>query len=152
MRKGIINKGFVKRTRMQQKKHYTQLSNDELDYLVNKLRELKNIQPSWHLVEKKDILIKKLDVFKVINDKNLKDLIIEYNVTPNRFDGKDDRRVLLRSRESYNVNIGDKSLTCNLCFVISILKGEVITAYYNSVEDNHNSIDWTRYNKDLNVI
>lgn len=150
MRKGIINKGFVKRTFNQKKKHYTQLSEDELNYLENKLKGIKDIRPSWHLVEKKDILVKRLDIFNVIKDSNLKELIIEYNVTPNR-DG-DDKRVLLRSRDVYNVNIGDNNLKCNLCFVISILKGEIITAYYNSAEDNHDTINWGRYDKDLKVM
>lgn len=150
MRKGIINKGFVKRTFNQKKKHYTQLSEDELNYLENKLKGLKNIRPSWHLVEKKDILVKRLDIFNVIKDSNLKELIIEYNVTLSRNGA--DKRVLLRSRDIYNVNIGDKNLKCNLCFVISISRGEIITAYYNSAEDNHDTINWERYDKDLKVM
>ena len=62
MRKGIINRGLVKKTYKQQKKHYTQLSIEELDYLEKMLHNLKKIRPSWHLVEKKDILIKKKDI------------------------------------------------------------------------------------------
>ncbi|MBQ8997144.1 MAG: hypothetical protein IJ086_00460 [Clostridium sp.] len=150
MRKGIINKGFIKKTYKQKKKHYTQLTGEEFEYLESKLKELKEIKPSWHLVEKNDILIKKLDVFKVLNDKNLRDLIIEFNITPNK--NGYDKRALLRSRDVYNVNINNNSVKCNLCFVISILKGEVVTAYYNEVNDNHDSIDWNRYDKDLKVI
>ena len=59
MRKGIINKGLIKKTNKQEKKHYTQLSNDELDYLEKKLKSIKKIYPSWHLVEKEDISVKK---------------------------------------------------------------------------------------------
>ena len=50
MRKGIINRGLVKKTYKQQKKHYTQLSIEELDYLEKMLHNLKKIRPSWHLV------------------------------------------------------------------------------------------------------
>lgn len=149
MRKGIINRGLVKKTYKQQKKHYTQLSIEELDYLEKMLHNLKKIRPSWHLVEKKDILIKKKDILKVIKDSEIRNLIIEYNTTKKSYGI--DKRVVLRSKEVYNVEIGENIIECNLCFVISILSGEVITAYYNNINDNHENIDWARYNKNLKV-
>lgn len=149
MRKGVINRGIVRRTYKQEKKHYTQLSKEELIYLKKKIYSIRNIKPSWHLVEKNDILIRKSDILKVLRDSEIKDLIIEYNVTPN-FHGVD-KRVVLRSREEYTVDTGDNVVQCNLCFVISILKGEIITAYYNNINDNHETINWARYNKDLKV-
>ena len=36
MRKGVINRGIVRRTYKQEKKHYTQLSKEELIYLEKK--------------------------------------------------------------------------------------------------------------------
>lgn len=149
MRKGIINRGLVKKTYKQQKKHYTQLSIEELDYLEKMLHNLKKIRPSWHFVEKKDILIKKKDILKVIKDSDIRNLIIEYNTTKKSYGI--DKRVVLRSKEVYNVEIGENIIECNLCFVISILSGEVITAYYNNINDNHENIDWARYNKNLKV-
>ena len=62
-----------------------------------------------------------------------------------------DKRVVLRSRDIYNVMVGEDIIECNLCFVISILKGEVITAYYNNINDSHDTINWNRYNKDLKI-
>lgn len=149
MRKGSINKGKVKRTYRQEKKHFTQFSQEELTYLEGEIRKLKKIIPSWHLTEKKDILVKKSDILKVINDSDIKSLIIEYNET-SKSTGVD-KRVVLRSRESYSVYIDNNMIESNLCFVLSILEGEVITAYYNDINDNHDSIDWLRYNKDLKI-
>ena len=149
MRKGSINRGKVKRTYRQEKKHFTQFSQEELTYLEGEIRKLKKVIPSWHLVEKRDILVKKSDILKVIKDSDIKSLIIEYNETL-KSTGID-KRVVLRSRESYSVCIGDNTIECNLCFVLSILKGEIITAYYNDINDNHDSINWFRYNKDLKI-
>ena len=149
MRKGNIKRGLVKITRNQEKKHYTQLSEEELNYLENKIHRLKNIKPSWHLVEKKDILVRKRDILSALKDSNIKELIIEYNVTYKQ--KSIDKRVVLRSREIYKVSTRDDIIECNLCFVISIIKGEVITAYYNNINDNHDTIDWNRYNENLKV-
>lgn len=101
------------------------------------------------MVEKKDILIKKKDILKVIKDSDIRSLIIEYNTTKKSYGI--DKRVVLRSKEVYNVEIGENIIECNLCFVISILSGEVITAYYNNINDNHENIDWARYNENLKV-
>lgn len=77
-------------------------------------------------------------------------MIIEYNSTNNY--GKIDKRVLIRSKKSYFVDIDNTLTECNLCFVISIITGQIITAYYNEVNDNHNTIDWLRYDKSLKII
>ena len=149
MRKGVINKGLVKKTYKQEKKHYTQLSEEELSYLEDSIYSLGRITPSWHLVEKNNLLIKKNDILKILKDPNIKDLIVEYNVTSSSKNV--DKRVLLRSRDVYMVDIDKSATECNLCFVISIIKGEVVTAYYNEIDDDHKTIDWNRYNKDLKV-
>ena len=150
MRKGTFRKGFIKTTYNQKKKHYTQFSEEEFNYLENKIKNITTVYPSWHLVEKEDILVKRKDILKVLKDSNIKELIIEYNVTGNK--PKKDKRVLLRSRDEYLVESNEGTVKCNLCFVISILKNEIITAYYNNINDNHSSINWERYDKNLKIV
>lgn len=152
MRKGHIKKGFVKETRRQQKKHYTQFAKDELIYLENKIKDINidNVKASKHLLSKTSTSYKHEDIINVLKDSNLKDRIIEYNVT---ITNKGiDRRVLLRSKEIFDVFVNDDIKKCNLCFVISILSSEIITVYYNECYDNHDTIDWRRYNADLKVV
>lgn len=150
MRKGCINKGFVKVTHNQKKKHYTQMSKDEIIFLKNQIKNIKDIKPSWHLENKVLIKYKMEDVFKVINDEDVENRIIEFNITPTR--SKIDNRVLLRSKEVYPVDINGKLIDCNLCFVISLKSHELITVYYNESNDSHDTIDWKRYDKNLKII
>ena len=41
---------------------------------------------------------------------------------------------------------------CNLCAVIDYERGKVITAYWNDVDDNHDTLDLSRYDKNLQII
>lgn len=150
MRKGNINRGYVKTTVNQQKKHYTQMSKEELTFLKSQIQNIKDIKPSWHLENKASIEYKMEDVFKVVTDLDLENRIIEFNTTPSR--GAIDKRVLLRSKEVYSVDINGKQTNCNLCFVISIKTHELITVYYNEYNDSHNTIDWKRYDENLKII
>lgn len=152
MRRGKINRGLVKVTKNQQKKHYTQFSLEEKEYLVSALRNIdtSKIIPSKHLASKLDVTYKMEDIQEVLKDNNLKDMIIEYNVTITR-EGVD-KRVLLRSKKSFPVIIKNNTVDCNICFVISIINNEIITVYYNKQDDNHNTVDFNRYNKNLKII
>ena len=152
MRKGHIKRGVVKRTQNQEKKHFSQFTTEELVYLENKIKSINTncLKPSYHLSSKTDIKYKIDDIAAVLKDDEVKNRIIEYNYTKTRY--KTDERVLLRSKEEYQVLVNGKTLKCNLCFVISILTNEIITVYYNESKDNHNTIDWTRYNNNLEII
>lgn len=152
MRKGHINKGFVKKTNNQRKKHFSQFSKGEFVYLENKIKklDLKQIKSSRHLNLKSSISYKKDDIIAVLSDEDIKNRIIEFNITPSK--GSIDRRVLLRSKEEYDVLINNNIKKCNLCFVISIITGDLITVYYNESNDSHDTIDWRRYDNDLQII
>lgn len=152
MRKGYINRGFVRRTRNQEKKHYTQFTYDELLYLENKIRSLDmiNLKPSAHLLSKPSISYKLDDIMKTLMDKDVKDMIIEFNST--KKGNNIDKRVLLRSKDEYEVKIDNNIVKCNLCFVVSLLNNEIVTVYYNESKDNHNTINWYRYNANLKII
>lgn len=146
------HKGVVKKTIGQKKKCFTQMNKFELRYLRNKVENLPNIYFSYHaLTNGVDVTIEQIK--NTINGYNF---IIEYNETTNQ-NGKVDRRVLMRSSTIYNVDFkrADGSIVkgnANLCFVISIVTGRIITTYYNYIRDNHETIDYRRYDKNLKII
>lgn len=150
MRKGNLNKGHVKITFNQKKKHYTQMSAEELAFLKLQIHKIKHLKSSWHLKNKNHIKYDIKDIWKVINDENIEKRIIEFNKTHTK--RMIDKRVLLRSKEVYPVNINGKIIDCNLCFVISLINHKLITVYYNESSDYHDTIDWKRYDKNLKIV
>lgn len=148
---GKINIGKVKRTNKQVKKHYTQMTMIEKEFLKNKLHNLnkENIYVSKHLANK--FIGYSLDIVKELPFRDdVIDLIIEFNSTP--MNEYIDKRVLLRTNESYIVDINGVLEECNLCIVYSIINGKIITAYWNLNEDNHKTVNWNRYNENLEII
>lgn len=144
VRNAEFKKGQIFKTKGQVKKHYTQCTKTELAYLEILLKSLGSLKLSSH-AKKKDITINMDDIKKALKDNNLKNTIIEYNET------NGDKRVLIRSKERYLTNVNNQLVYCNLCFVVSLIKKEVITAYYNSTKDNHDNVDLRRYNKNLQI-
>ena len=151
MRSGTIVVGKVKKTYMQQKKHFSQFSENEYTYLENSLKniDLSSITVSRHL-KSKDIKFDIEDIYDSLKSTHLNEMIIEYNQTPKG--NLLDKRVLIRSIAAYDVFINGKKEKCNLCFVISILTHELVTVYYNLADDKHTSIDMRRYNRNLKII
>ena len=147
-RTGHFEVGNVKHTTNQVKKHMSQMSSEEIDYMKDKLRNL-NITLSRHLKEKED-------TFYMVDFQNeMKDLnnlnIIEYNetLTRNKFL---DYRVLLRTNNTYEVNVDGRKEICQLCFVVSIKTGKIVTAYWNKSNDVHKSLNLSRYDKNIKII
>lgn len=144
MEKAEINRGLVRTTKNQRKKHFTQFTSKELNMLESRLKELdfNVIVGSVHLREKKAITYNVEDVKKVIE----KHQIIEYNLTK-KAKGYS-KRVLLKGK---NVIITDQG-NMNLCIVVDLKTGEIVTAYYNRVGDNHGTTNWSRYDSSLKIL
>lgn len=145
-----INIGKIKKTPGQRKKHISQMTSNEISFLVYKIQHLDKIIYSNHLL-KKHITFNEKTILKTLKSSNLKNCIIEYNETPS----KDflDRRVLIRSEIAENVLINNNNYElCNLCFVLSIVSKKVITVYYNKSNDNHTSLNLNRYDNTLKII
>ena len=68
--------------------------------------------------------------------------IIEYNTTDT------DKRVLLRSTQT----ISHEGKLVNQCIVVSLISFRVVTSFLNYVDDNHETINLTRYDEHLEVI
>lgn len=139
-----FKKGEISITKEQIKKHYTQCTNEEITYLANRAKCITNIRLSKHAKEK-DITINLNDVKKILKSKDLKKCIIEYNET------NGDKRILIRSKEQFPTNVNNSTVYCNLCIVLSLIKNEIVTAYFNSVKDNHDNINIKRYDANLKI-
>jgi hypothetical protein len=146
-------------TENQIKKHQSQMTADELLYLARILFEIcPNIYKgkNWHLNNRIDTGSIPTERYKnIIKEGKLPLKIVEYNETL-KFYGVD-RRVVVRSEKAEYVTYHPgktEEVTgyANLCFVVSLNTGEIITAYYNGVNDNHTSLDTRRYDENLQII
>lgn len=157
MNKGIYNKGKIKRTSNQVKKHVSQMNDEEKCFLVEALKKSSlNLTFTNHFYSN-GVDCKEEDVIALLSRENLKELIVEYNETIR--EGVKDSRVLVRDTEVKEVlfRVDDKNKKefkqqGNLCVVVSILTGNVITAYWNIATDKHTTLNWNRYNADLEIL
>lgn len=146
------HKGVIKKTKNQRKKHVKQMTRKEQWYLREQIKNLPNIRFTKHALNN-DVDVTMKQIKNTIKEYNY---IIEYNETTDTY-GKIDRRVLVRSSRVYKVDFHkiDGSVikgNANLCFVISIDTGDIITTYYNFINDEHKTIDMRRYDKTLKII
>lgn len=76
--------------------------------------------------------------------------LIEYNETP-LYGGRIEHRILLRPpsyvREIYLSSTGT-TVPANLCFVLCLDTLQIITAYWNAVDDQHHTLQRSRYRTD----
>lgn len=144
-----INRGHIKGTKNQIKKHITQMSQDEISFLS---RRIKMISGSYRFGKHfltSGRLINMMTIERLLNSINIQDCIIEYNQRDN------DKRVLLRSTFSSSVTLEKNGVNyladANLCLVIDIYTGIIVTAYWNEVGDNHNNVNMRRYTSTLKI-
>lgn len=148
--------GKVKLTKNQKKKHIEQMTEEEVDHLKKQIR----LFPTWQLKKSKHLKRKMVslnldEVEAMLLDRKAERFIIEYNETvlPS---GDTDRRLLLRSDKSRMVRFRTRrkkvvERRANLCFVISLNRYELVTAYWNKVDDSHETIQWNRYSDQLAI-
>jgi hypothetical protein len=144
---------IAKITENQIKKHFTQMTKNEIEFLKMKINRIKNyITVSTHLTNK----CNKINILTCNDILNNDYEIIEYNETAN-YNGID-KRVLIRSINSFDTIFIDtitniKTIEkCNICFVVSIVTGIIVTGYFNKCNDFHNTINFNRYNKNIVII
>lgn len=142
-----ITRGKVKKTEGQIKKHRSQMSNEEVEFLTHRVKEVSGFYELHpHLLNSKR-LFKLLTMERLLHTPNLEDCIIEYNQRGA------DKRVLLRSTFTTHVLLEKKGVSkmtdAHLCLVIDIYTGIIITAYWNEADDHHDNLDMRRYNGDL---
>lgn len=153
--RGEIAMGTIRTSERQIKKHISQMLPRELEYLGKQIKELikGKVFYSRHLREK-EISFDATYVAEILGAKDVESLIIEYNITEMR-DGSIDHRVVLRDNRERLVRLstpwGESAGMANLCVVVSLDNRRIVTAYWNKVNDNHRSIHWDRYCKELSI-
>lgn len=140
--KGITKRGYISKTKNQRKMHYTQLSSQNLADLYEALvANAKSATPkmSRHLsykIARGEISFTREQFLSAISTPNN---IIEVNVTKGKL------RLLFRSSKAYLVTLNSKEVLANLCVVIDLDTLDIITAYYNSTSDTHDTLIADRY-------
>lgn len=136
--------------KVQQKKLYSQMDNNEFkecaNLLRNCLRQHRRLQMSKHAQEKLATPLNFRALFGMIFKEDNLDYIIEYNETTRNNNMK--RRILVRHPQKVKV----EGYMAYLLIVIEIDTGRIITAFYNKVTDTHKTIDMSYYNADLKII
>ena len=152
--RGYFERGRVKITEGQVKKHRTQMSEQELMYIKQELGPIPELKISQHLEQRRKegkcefqlISLAKTLLFQ------FEEAIVEFNQIFNLDGSVRGRRVLFRAKHVELADIrGCGLVPCNLCFVVDIDCKSIVTAYYNAVTDNHANINWTRYDASLSI-
>ena len=150
MLKGEIRKGTVRKTNNQFKKFVTQFKGDDFEKCLIAINNTlhKKIYASSHLRRKSAVSYSMKEICDVL--KSGKYDIIEYNYV--QYSDYRDNRVVVKSWDSYNVNVDGKDTECNMIFVLSVTNNQIVTLWYNNVDDNHNTLNMKRYDKNIEVV
>lgn len=148
--KGEIRRGTVRKTNNQFKKFVTQFKGDDFEKCLIAINNTlhKKIYASSHLRRKSAVSYSMKEICDVL--KSGKYDIIEYNYV--QYSDYRDNRVVVKSWDSYNVNVDGKDTECNMIFVLSVTNNQIVTLWYNNVDDNHNTLNMKRYDKNIEVV
>lgn len=146
MLKGEIRKGTVRKTENQEKKYIKQFKGNDLQKCIIAINNMLHtkIYASYHLRKKSSVSYNMKVICSMLKDGAYD--IIEYNRT------RGQGRVLVESWETFPVDIDGKTVNCVMKVVVEPKTGQIITIYYNDVNDTHATLNMKRYNKDLKVI
>lgn len=146
MLKGEIKKGIIRNTEGQQKKYIKQFKGNDLEKCIIAINNMlhQRIYASNHLRKKSAVTYNMRTICEMLKYGEFD--VIEYNYT------RGNGRILVESWETFPVNIDGKLKDCVMKVVVEPKTSQVITVYYNSVDDVHATLNMKRYNKDLEVI
>lgn len=135
-------RGNKRTQRGRARKHITQMTRDEVEYLREQISKIDNLVLCGHAQEVAARLNIREQYIKSVNLQRAK--LIEYNTGRGT-----ERRVVLRDKRCIHIN---KYQSENLVLVIDLDTQEVVTIFLNDAHDHHKSIDLTYYKKDLKII
>lgn len=146
MLKGEIKKGTIRKTEGQEKKYVKQFKGDDYQRCIIAINNMlhKRIYASYHLRKKSAVSYNMKTICSILKCGTFD--IIEYNYTGGN------GRILLESWETFPVDIDGKTVNCIMKVVVEPKTAQVVTVYYNDVNDTHATLNIRRYNKDLEVI
>ena len=146
MLKGEIKKGIIRKTEGQEKKYIKQFKNDDYQKCIIAINNMlhQRIYASSHLRKKSAVSYNMKTICNMLKYGEFD--VVEYNRT------RGNGRILVESWEIFPVNIDGKLTNCVMKVVVEPKTNQIITVYYNSVDDTHATLNMKRYNKDLEVI
>lgn len=115
------------------RKHYSQFSNNEEKTLKKLISEKEYILTDYSIMRK---------THRVILNREIRDTLKDYKIIEYHYKFGDNR-VLIRSNKSYN--------HYNICLVLSLNEGKIITVYDNYDNDKHYTLNITNYNGNLDI-
>jgi hypothetical protein len=123
------------------KKHSTQFTNREHNYLLQRFKSVPRGQWSFNDYSKMKAVKRGVDlqVMNTIWSEGFD--IIEYH----RHDQTGDNRILLRS---ICTDKNDKQV----CVSLSLDRKQIVTVYLNDRTNKHFKLDWSEYSKDIDVV
>jgi hypothetical protein len=120
---------------MASKKHFRQMSNTEINYLLSKARSVLAVNVTGYCLERlKQRKASVGDIMHVLQTGYL----VEYHKKDT------DNRILLRGTKRFGNDV--------LCVVLSLNSNKIITAYFNRYDDHHYTLDESAYNKHINIL
>lgn len=125
------------------RKHSSQLTEDELESLHGRLKDVVEWNLTYHALDRLDekgINATYEDIVSTIFNCEIIEYKIDYNERINRCQ----ERIVVRSNALTN---GDY----NLNVVFSLSDSYVITVWLNHVDDRHDTLDWSLYDEDMKV-
>lgn len=142
MNTGITKRGYISRKEGQKKMHVKDMTKADI-YMIHTYLLTSTIKTkpslSYHLSQKivsGEISFNEAQLVETLaNPMNL----VELNTQ------EDSIRGLYRSDKVYEVLLDGKLQLANLCVVINLDDLAIVTAYYNSAIDNHDTINPDRY-------
>lgn len=124
------------------RKHITQMSRDEVEYLRELISRVDNITLCDHAQDAAARLNVSEQYIKAVNLQRAQ--LVEFNTGRGT-----SRRVVLRDKRAIHIN---RYQLKNLVIVLDVDTKEVVTIFLNDIHDHHKSIDLTYYTKDLKII
>lgn len=132
----------VKTQKGRERKHVTQMTRDEVNYLRELISRVDTITLCDHAQEAAARLNVSEQYIKSVNLQRAQ--LIEFNTGRGT-----SRRVVLRDKRAIHIN---RYQLKNLVLVLDVDTTEVVTVFLNDIHDHHKSIDLTYYTKDLKII
>lgn len=124
------------------RKHITQMTRDEVEYLRELISRVDNITLCDHAQDAAARLNVSEQYIKAVNLQRAQ--LVEFNTGRGT-----SRRVVLRDKRAIHIN---RYQLKNLVIVLDVDTKEVVTIFLNDIHDHHKSIDLTYYTKDLKII
>lgn len=157
--KGKASIGVVRKSGGQKKKHVTQMTPEEITCIKKQvfraLRENNNrIKTQVHLVDKIIDEVTDYDpkAFRQALE-GLEHTLIEYShKEKNNGANIYKKRITVKCKPIYKVILNGELTDCHLIVVMDINKSTVVTSWFNDVSDNHETINWSRYDQNTKII